>query len=154
AMELGNGTMFDRLKAESTRDQKGLPRAELLEHLRDAAKAIDYLNNLNIQHRDIKPQNLLFVGTGIKVADFGLAKVLEHTVGAVSGSLPTAYAAPEFFNGQATRWSDQYCLAMTYCHLRGNALPFSGSAAQIIAGHLTREPDLSMLSDAERPIVA
>src|SRR4051794_28053345 len=33
--------------------------------------------------------------------------------------LTPAYAAPEFFSGQATRWSDQYCLAVTYCQLRG-----------------------------------
>lgn len=154
AMELGNGTLYDRLKSELTNGRTGIPRPELLEYMREAAKAIDYLNSLNIQHRDIKPQNLLLVGTGVKVADFGLAKLLEHSVGAASGSMTPAYAAPEFLNGQATRWSDQYCLAVSYCQLRGNALPFAGNPAQVVAGHLTRPPDLAMLPPEERSIVA
>jgi WD40 repeat protein/serine/threonine protein kinase len=153
AMELGNGTLYEQLKAAVKSGKPGLPREQLLEYMREAAKAIDYLNGLNIQHRDIKPQNLLLVGNGVKVADFGLAKVLEHSVGAASGSMTPAYAAPEFFNGQATRWSDQYCLAMTYYQLRCNALPFTGNAAQIVAGHLTRPPDLSLLPPEERPIL-
>jgi WD40 repeat protein/serine/threonine protein kinase len=154
AMELGNGTLYDRLKADASRGLSGIARPDLLEYMREAAKAIDYLNGQNIQHRDIKPQNLLLVGTGVKVADFGLAKLLENTVNSASGSMTPAYAAPEFFNGQATRWSDQYCLAVAYCQLRGHQLPFTGNAAQVVAGHLTRAPDLSMLPDEERPVVA
>src|SRR5205823_6312901 len=92
----------------------GIPREELLEYLREAAKGIDHLNGLDIQHRDIKPQNLLLVGGSVKVADFGLAKLLEHSVATNSGSMTPAYAAPEFLNGQTTAQSDQYSLAVTY----------------------------------------
>jgi hypothetical protein len=63
---------------------------------------------------------------------------------AASGGLTPAYAAPEFFNGQATQWSDQYCLAVSYCHLRGGRLP---------TDHLTHSPDLTMLPETERPVV-
>ena len=121
----------------------------------EAAKGIDFLNEprhpsggkqpQGIQHRDIKPQNLLLVGGSVKVADFGLARLLEQTVTGHTGSMTPAYAAPEFFHGQTSSQSDQYSLAVTYCHLRGGRLPFRGSLAEVMAGHLGKEPDLTML---------
>src|SRR5262249_55910576 len=129
----------------------------------EAAKGLDYLNspvhevdgreNVSVQHRDIKPQNILLIGGGVKVADFGLARLLEQTVVSHSGSLTPLYAPPEFFHGQTTRTSDQYALAITYCQLRGGRLPFDGNVAQVTAGHLYRSPDLSMIQEAERPVV-
>jgi formylglycine-generating enzyme required for sulfatase activity len=64
-----------------------------------------------------------------------------------------AYAAPEFFYGQATRWSDQYSLAVTYCQLRGGQLPFRGNLFQLMQGHTQNPPDLTMLPERERPAV-
>ena len=56
----------------------GIPRDELLSHLRDAADALDYIcQQHSLQHLDVKPENLLLVGGRIKVADFGLVKNLQ-----------------------------------------------------------------------------
>src|SRR5205807_1185379 len=102
----------------------------------EAAKGIDYLNQPDhrlgdstksvIQHRDIKPQNILLMGGGIKISDFGLMRILKNTVTEHTGNLTVAYAAPEFFMGHTSRSSDQYSLAVTYCQLRGGRLPFAG----------------------------
>jgi serine/threonine protein kinase len=93
AMELGDGALPDRLKEARANGADGIPVYELREFMNDAAKGIDYLNSLGIQHRDVKPQNLLVVGGGVKVADFGLAKLLENTLSSNSGSMTPAYAA-------------------------------------------------------------
>ena len=154
AMELADRTLMDRLHELLRQDKPGIPAAELLDQLRDAAQGIDHLNSIGIQHRDIKPQNLLLVGGGVKVADFGLAKLLEHTVASNTGAMTPAYAAPEFLKGQTSSQSDQYALAVSYCQLRGGRLPFAGHHAQIMAGHLMQPPDLTMLPEAERPAVA
>jgi formylglycine-generating enzyme required for sulfatase activity len=154
AMELGDGTLLERLHQVAGADRPGIVRDELLQYMRDAARGIDYLNGRGIQHRDLKPQNLLLVGGGVKVADFGLAKLLEHTVTGHTGSMTLAYAAPEFFAGQTSGQSDQYALAVTYCQLRGGRLPFEGNQAQVVAGHMMQPPDLTMLPEAERPAVA
>jgi formylglycine-generating enzyme required for sulfatase activity len=154
AMELADATLLDRLHQSLRDGERGIPSAELMEEMAEGAKGIDHLNGLGIQHRDIKPQNLLVAGGGVKVADFGLAKVLEQSVVSASGAMTPAYAAPEFFKGEATRSSDQYSLAISYCQLRANRLPFQGNTAQLLAGHLMHPPDLSMLPEAERPAVA
>ncbi len=154
AMEMAGPTLLHKLREALSQGLPGLPVPQLWEYMLEAGKGIDHLNSLNIQHRDIKPQNLLLVGGSVKVADFGLAKVMEHTITNASGSMTPAYAAPEFLEGQTSRWSDQYCLAATYCHLRANQLPFTGNPAQVVTGHLLKEPNLTMLPERERPIVA
>jgi tetratricopeptide (TPR) repeat protein len=164
AMELGDRTLLQHWEGAHSQGFPGIPPAELLEYLREAAKGIDFLNQrhhptengelVSIQHKDIKPQNLLLVGGTVKVGDFGLARVLESTLTSASGGMTPAYAPPEVINGQATRWSDQYSLAVTYCQLRGGRLPFEGNAAQVVGGHLGRPPDLTMLPEAERAVVA
>lgn len=165
AMELARGTLLDRLREAVAEGHAGIPGPELLDYLEQAARGIDYLNEprhtiggkpgVAVQHRDIKPQNLLLVGNGVKVADFGLLQPLEHSMTQHSGkSLTMAYAPPEFFHGKTTATSDQYSLAVTYCQLRGGRLPFTGSDYQLMGGHLTEPPDLTMLPDAERSAVA
>src|SRR5262249_39255279 len=150
-------TLWQRWREAANQGLPGIPTAEVHGYLHEAAKGLDFLNDrqhssgsgpatgaatekvVGIQHKDIKPENLMLVGGTVKVADFGLAKLLEHTVTNVSGGLTPAYAAPEFFQGKATRWSDQYCLAVTYCKLRGGRLPFEGAGVQVMAGHLMQD---------------
>lgn len=164
AMELADRTLLDRLNEALEQGLPGIPRDELLEYMREAAKGLDFLNGhqhtvagkdkVGIQHRDVKPQNLLLVGNSVKVADFGLSRLLESTATSHTGALTVAYAAPEFFNGQTCSQSDQYSLAVTYCELRSGRLPYGGgSAVQIMAAHIYQAPDLSMLPAEERPIV-
>jgi WD40 repeat protein len=163
AMELADRTLGDR--SQQARDQglPGIPPAELLDYFRQAAKGIDYLNQphhtfagdrpVSIQHRDIKPQNMLLVGSGVKVADFGLVRLLDRALTTHTGNMTPAYAAPEFLRGHTSNQSDQYCLAVTYCELRGGRLPFEGTLAEVLNGHLTNPPDLSMLPVAEQRAV-
>src|SRR5262249_15479001 len=152
--ELADTSLLGRLKETQGQGRSGLPRDELLEYLREAAKGLDHLHKHHVQHRDIKPHNLLLVGDSVKVADFGLAKLLEHSVTSNTGAMTMAYAAPECFNGQTSRHSDQYSLAVTYCQLRGGELPFTGTPQQLTIGHIMHAPDLSMLPEEERPAVA
>jgi predicted Ser/Thr protein kinase len=94
-------------------------------------EALQYAHDKGIVHRDIKPENLLLDRDGrIKIADFGIAKLIEP-VAAVSDDRSSAddnqrrsqtaatmqagthgYSAPEQANGSADHRADIYALGV------------------------------------------
>lgn len=155
AMELAQESVFDRWQRLKTKENPTLSPEDCQAVLLAGAEALDYLNLQNdISHRDVKPHNMLFFENYVKLADFGIARIVtEHSTGH-TGYYTLAYAAPEFFRGRTARQSDQYSLAITYTFLRGGKLPFTGSSAEMTFGHLHRSPDLSMLPPQERSAVS
>lgn len=144
---------FERRRAEGLR---GIPKPELLQFLRDAADALDYMNEQHsLQHLDVKPENLLLVGDHVKVADFGLVKDVQRQTASMLGGLTPVYASPELFSGAASRRSDQYSLAIVYQEMLTGVLPFPGkTAAQLAAQHLNAKPLLFSLPPGERKVIA
>jgi serine/threonine protein kinase, bacterial len=131
--------------------------------LSEAAEALDFLNTrqhdldgqcVAFQHCDIKPSNLLLFGETLKVADFGLATPLTARLEIRSRAGTVDYCAPEVFQGRVSSSTDQYALAVTYCQVRGGRLPFTDTPATLRSDYVRPTPDLSMLSAAERPILA
>jgi hypothetical protein len=154
--ELADGTILDRFREFRQRGMVGIPRNRLLDFMREAADALDFLcQKHDLQHLDIKPANLLLVADHVKVADFGLIKDIQNkNMSLMSGMTPT-YAAPEMFDGRPGRNSDQYSLAVVYQEMLTGNLPFLGrTTAQLAAEHLQKAPDLEALPLSERPIVA
>ncbi|HQR44359.1 MAG TPA: tubulin-like doman-containing protein, partial [Gemmatales bacterium] len=128
--------------------------------LRDAAEALDLIHNqYNLQHLDIKPSNLFLVSNRVKVADFGLVKALEGrsntTNSGLLGGITPAYASPETFQGELSKNSDQYSLAIVFQELLTGSLPFTGkSARQLMQQHCMQEPDLKALPPSDRAVIA
>jgi serine/threonine protein kinase len=78
-MELADKNLHDVFVECQTAGMVGIPRDDLLRYMRDAAEALDHMNEKhNLQHLDIKPRNLFVVSDRVKVADFGLVKHLER----------------------------------------------------------------------------
>ena len=153
AMELCDRTLADRLLETREQSVPGIPVDELFGYVRDAANAIDYLNAKHVQHRDVKPANMLLVGSGVKVGDFGIAKILERTA-SNTGCGTLGYMAPECFTGKLAEQSDQYSLAATYYHLRTGRNLYEGNQAEVMYAQLTSVPDLSCLPLAESAVLA
>lgn len=152
AMELADESLYDRWCKLDTDDaaRVSLSKAALIA----GAEALDDLNiKHHIQHRDVKPQNMLMFGDYIKLADFGIAKVVEDHSTGHTGYFTVAYAPPEFFRGRSASSSDQYSLAVMYTLLRSGRLPFVGNSAQITYSHLHRGPDLAALPREEQSAV-
>jgi serine/threonine-protein kinase len=163
AMELADGTLIDLLDIYREEADIPIPAAHLLPLLAPVAEALDYLNapqhlvegrKVGIQHCDVSPSNLLLFGEVVKVSDFGLAAALSSPLQAHRPAGKTDYAAPEVFQGWLSNWTDQYALAVTYCYLRGGRLPFPDAPASFLRTYTRPPPDLTLLKEAERPIIA
>lgn len=155
-MELADRNLWDRFKECRSRGLPGIPREELLHYMREAAEALDLMNQeYQLQHLDIKPQNIFLVSGHIKVADFGLVKDLEGSQASVTGGITPVYAAPETFDGKVTRFSDQYSLAILYQELLTGLRPFNGvNVRQLILQHISAPPNVTPLPENDRPAIA
>ncbi len=153
--ELASSSMKSLFEQYRQSGLPGIPRAELLAHLGDAADALDYISQEHsLQHLDVKPENLLLVGGRTKVADFGLVKDLQDVHSSIIGGLTPVYAAPELFDGRPTIHSDQYSLAIVYQEMLTGALPYEGrTTAQLAAQHLHSRPRLDSLPPSDRDII-
>jgi hypothetical protein len=123
--------------------------------MEEAAEALDLMNTqYQLQHLDIKPQNLFLVHNHVKVADFGLVKDLEGINTQVTSGVTPVYAAPETFDGVVSRYCDQYNLAIVYQELLTGRRPYNGTnVRQLLMQHLTGTPDLSSLPTGDRPLI-
>ena len=155
-MELADRNLWDRFRECRAQGLGGIPRDELLRYMDEAAEALDLMNSqYQIQHLDIKPQNLFLVSNHVKVGDFGLAKLLEGVRATVTGGVTPVYAAPETFEGWVSRFSDQYSLAIVFQELLTGTRPFNGAnTRQLLMQHINGTPDLSPMPPGDQPILA
>jgi serine/threonine protein kinase len=155
-MELADRNLWDRFKECQGQGLPGIPRDELLGYMEEAAEALDLMNGqFQLQHLDIKPQNLFLLYNHVKVGDFGLVKDLEGMWARATSGVTPLYAAPETFDGLVSRFSDQYNLAIVYQELLTGQLPFAGTnCRQLMLQHLTGDPNLTPLSPDDQAAVA
>jgi serine/threonine protein kinase len=156
-MELADKNLHESFEECIQAGLVGIPRDTLFRYMRDAAEALDHMNEKHgLQHLDIKPRNLFLVSDRVKVADFGLVKHLERSgASGLLGAVTPLYAAPETFTNDISERSDQYSLAIVYQELLTGQRPFNGkNARQLAHQHLNEPPELRALPEGDRPIVA
>jgi hypothetical protein len=154
--ELAEGSLEQSFRELQRQGQKGIPRDTLLDYLRDAADALDFMHQRHgLQHLDVKPGNLLLQGGHVKVADFGLIHDLRHACPSMIKGFTPLYAPPELFEARPHENSDQYSLAIVYQVMLTGTPPFAGrNTAQLMSQHLSSPPDLTPLAPPDRPAMA
>jgi serine/threonine-protein kinase len=163
AMELADGSLCDLFEVYHSELGAPIVAEHICLLLSQAAAALDFLNTrqhlingqrVAIRHCDVKPSNLLLFGDVVKLTDFGLSSMTTAQFQFHRRAGTIDYTAPEVFQGQLSERTDQYSLAITYCRLRGGRLPFPEAPSSFQSDYVRPAPDLSMLSEPERPVIA
>ncbi len=158
--------VMELLEGESlaARLEKGpMKLDEVLRYGAQIADALDKAHRKGIVHRDLKPANFMLTKGGVKVLDFGVAKLSEGRFGSTSGTgiLPTVaptrttpltmqgaivgtmqYMAPEQLEGKPVdHRADIFSLGAVLFEMVTGKRAFEGaSQASVIAAVLEREP--------------
>jgi tRNA A-37 threonylcarbamoyl transferase component Bud32 len=126
----------------------GVDAVQAVNIIRQVASALHKAAEQKIIHRDIKPENIMITPGGeVKVADFGLARVIRDgealnltQVGITMGT--PLYMSPEQVEGRAVDpRSDLYSFGVTCYHMLAGHPPFDGpTALNVAVQHLKTEP--------------
>ncbi|HEY7416833.1 MAG TPA: serine/threonine-protein kinase, partial [Ktedonobacteraceae bacterium] len=141
-----SGTLRDRHPQGSK-----LPPETVAVYLSYIADALQFAHDQNppIVHRDIKPENLLIGSRGeILLSDFGIATItttLAPNPQNVAGT--AAYMAPEQFQGNPRRASDQYALGVVVYEWLCGTRPFKGDYLALGYKHVHETPPPLRASD-------
>jgi len=148
-----------------------VPLAEALALAEQILDALDAAHRRGIVHRDLKPENILLTQNGVKVLDFGIAKI-ERPAAAVGGAVVTEvasrtatgsivgtlpYMSPEQIEGRdADARSDVFAFGVVMYELIAGNRPFAGETQPSLIASILKEepPSLSDLQPALPPALA
>lgn len=103
---MSGGEMFDRIVAKEHYTE-GMAKREI----RMVAEGLLYCHKRNIVHRDLKPENLLYSDetdeAQVKIADFGLAKVVTEANNMKTACGTPGYVAPEILAGSPDGYNEK-----------------------------------------------
>ena len=121
--------------------------------------AIKHVHDRKILHRDLKSQNVFLTRSNwVKLGDFGIAKVLEHTKAAAKTVVGTPYyLSPEIIENKPYSFpSDVWSLGVLLYEMAALKPPFDANslhdlAKKILAGRFPALP--SAFSDQFKRLV-
>lgn len=131
-------------KAEAGKAAHPFQEKEIMFLFVQLALALQHIHALHVLHRDLKPLNIFLTRQGIvKLGDFGIARLIENSVGAQTMIGTPSYLSPEMCNSEpyGTK-SDLWSLGVVTYEMAALRVPFQGaSLPAVVLQIIGAEPD-------------
>ncbi|XP_063148016.1 MAP kinase-activated protein kinase 3 isoform X1 [Candoia aspera] len=159
------GELFTRIQE---RGDQAFTEKEASEIMRDIGTAIQHLHGMNIAHRDVKPENLLYTSKDkdsvLKLTDFGFAKETTIQNALQTPCYTPYYVAPEVLGPEKYDKScDMWSLGVIMYILLCGFPPFYSNTGQAISPGMKRrirmgqygfpKPEWSEVSDEVKQLI-
>lgn len=107
--------------------QRRLPIDEAVKMAEGVLGGLEMIHQEHVFHRDIKPENILLQGKTPKIADLGIARMLDMNEQASSTAGTLYYMSPEILSEEGASFtSDIWSLGVTLYEMVTGKLPFGG----------------------------
>ena len=135
----GGGDLFEKIQT----NPDGISEKHAADIMYQVFYAMSHCHEVGIVHRDLKPEHIMFVGSSVRVIDFGLSKRLKNKDDRLESTVGTPYfIAPEVLEGsyglECDCWSMGVILYLALC----GRLPFGGTNPAAIFAKV-RQADFS-----------
>ena len=153
-MEFVAGQALDEVVAANP---TGMSVERALFWIHGIGAGVSHLHDHGVVHRDLKPGNIFNDQGMVKIGDYGLSKFIScsRRSGQTESIGTVHYMAPEVANGRYGKEIDVYALGIVLYEMLTGRVPFEGeSVGEVLMKHLTAPPDVSMLSEPYRSVVA
>ncbi|XP_026529051.1 MAP kinase-activated protein kinase 3 isoform X1 [Notechis scutatus] len=159
------GELFTRIQE---RGDQAFTQKEASEIMRDIGTAIQHLHGMNIAHRDVKPENLLYTSkekeSVLKLTDFGFAKETTIQNALQTPCYTPYYVAPEVLGPEKYDKScDMWSLGVIMYILLCGFPPFYSNTGQAISPGMKKRirmgqygfpnPEWSEVSDEAKQLI-
>jgi len=150
-----NYLVLEFVRGRSLRDwlnEAAIPPPQVFAVMHGVLQALDYAHRHSIVHRDMKPENVLISDEGgVKVADFGIARLLDDTgVGGTATKTGTTVGTPQYMSPEQVASSkvdgrsDLYSAGIMFYELVVGQPPFTATDADgpftLMAKHVQAPP--------------
>ncbi len=105
------GDLYTKI-AQQKKTGRGFDEEQILDWFLQICLALKHIHSKRILHRDLKTQNIFLTSKGdVKIGDFGIARVLQHTYDVAQTAIGTPYyLSPEIcqekpYNQKSDIWS-------------------------------------------------